>query len=117
MLRIDGPWTSTRTFANGLVAVIAAVYHTMLESSRGRTLGKFVTGIVVIGPDGSRPGTSKALARNSWLLLPLLPWVGSLALGLVGFMIAVTIVSNATNAGWHDELAGTAVVRSPRLDQ
>lgn len=96
-----------------MTTVLAFAYFTLLESSRGQTLGKMATSIKVVGPDGNVPTLEVAARRNAWLLLPLVPVLGDLAQFVLVIVIAVTISSGAFNRGWHDNFAGgTAVVRS-----
>ena len=65
------------------------------------------------GPGGApKPTAQQSAIRNSWTLLPIIPFIG----GLLGFIaiivIAVTINGSPTKQGKHDELAGgTQVVK------
>jgi hypothetical protein len=61
----------------------------------------------------SKPTASQSAIRNSWTVLPVIPFVG----GLLGFVanvaIAVTISGSPTKQGKHDELAGgTQVIKA-----
>ncbi|GAA1136826.1 RDD family protein [Nocardioides aquiterrae] len=108
-----------------LTAVISSVgylaYFTILESSRGATIGKQVLKLRVFGPDGtSLPTQEQALRRNIWTafgIAGVVPIVGSLIGGLASLvaviMIAVNISSDPVNRqGWHDRFAGgTRVVK------
>jgi uncharacterized RDD family membrane protein YckC len=102
-----------------LTAVIAAVaylaYFTLLESSRGQTVGKQVLKLKVVGPDGvSLPTQEQALRRNIWTafgIAGVLPIIGSLIGGVASLvaviMIAVGINGDPVNRqGWHDRFAG-----------
>jgi uncharacterized RDD family membrane protein YckC len=110
--------------ANALSSVISALitwgYFTLMESSRGQTLGKMLLKLRTVGPGGDRPTFEQALKRNAFTAIPILgviPVVGFLSglLSLVAVItIAVTINRNtATRRGWHDDFAGgTDVVRT-----
>jgi len=94
--------------------VITFAYYVGLEVTQGWTLGKKVLGLSVHGPGGApKPTVAQSAIRNSWTLLPIVPFIGGL-LGVVAIVIiAVTINSSPTKQGKHDELAGgTQVVKS-----
>lgn len=95
-----------------LQSLLWFAYFVGLESSRGATLGKSILGIEVQGPDGGMPSVERAMKRNAWMLLGLIPWIG----GLLGFValiaIMITIASGSDMQGLHDEWATTAVLRS-----
>lgn len=88
-------------------------YFVALEVSQGATLGKKILGLSVRGPGGApKPDVKQSAIRNSFTLLAVIPYVGTL-LGLIAYVvIAVTINSSPTKQGKHDELAGgTQVVK------
>jgi hypothetical protein len=93
--------------------LLTFVYFVAFEVSTGWTPGKKVLGLSVHGPGGApKPTAAQSAIRNSWTLLPIIPFVG----GLLGFIaiiiIAVTINGSPTKQGKHDELAGgTQVVK------
>lgn len=88
------------------------VYFVAFEVSQGWTPGKKILGLAVHGPASPKPTASQSAIRNSWTLLPIIPFIGGL-LGVVAIIIiAVTISGSPTKQGKHDELAGgTQVVR------
>ncbi|WP_137149296.1 RDD family protein [Mycolicibacterium sp. CR10] len=93
--------------------VITFAYYVGLEVSQGWTIGKKVLGLSVHGPGGApKPTVQQSAIRNSWTLLPIIPFIGGL-LGVVAIVIiAVTINGSPTKQGKHDELAGgTQVVK------
>lgn len=110
LLRIGGELTPARAIANTIIAISALAYAVGFETARSITPGKRIFGLCVVDADGLPITRRQALIRNSWLALPALPWLGTLALGMFAFMIATTIVTNRAHIGWHDELARTAVV-------
>jgi uncharacterized RDD family membrane protein YckC len=89
------------------------VYFVAFETTQGWTIGKKLLGLHVRGPAGAaKPDLSQSAIRNTFTLLPVVPFVG----GLLGFIaivvIAVTINGSLTKQGKHDELAGgTQVVK------
>lgn len=102
-----------------LTSVIAAVgylaYFTVLESSRGATIGKQVLKLQVVGPDGiALPTQEQALRRNIFTafgVAGVVPVIGSFIGGVAGLvaaiMIAVGINGDPVNRqGWHDRFAG-----------
>ncbi|MCB0949773.1 MAG: RDD family protein [Mycobacterium sp.] len=100
---ITGLFTGALSFA----------YYVAFEITQGWTPAKKLLGLSVHGPGGAaKPDFQQSAIRNSWTLLPILPFIGGL-LGVVAIVIiAVTINSSPTKQGKHDELAGgTQVVK------
>ncbi|MDY6995084.1 MAG: RDD family protein [Actinomycetota bacterium] len=94
--------------------LLTFVYFVALEVTQGWTLGKKLLGMSVHGPGGApKPTVGQSAIRNSWTLLPIIPFVGGL-LGLIAIVvIAVTINGSPTKQGKHDDLAGgTQVVKN-----
>lgn len=82
--------------------------------TQGWTPGKKILGLSVRGPGGAaKPTAAQSAIRNSWTLLPIIPFIGGL-LGVIAIVvIAVTINASPTKQGKHDELAGgTQVVKA-----
>ena len=108
----SGP--DSRILVTGLfTGVLMFGYFVVMEVTAGRTLGKMLLGLSVRGPGGApKPDLKQSAIRNSWTLLPIIPFVGGL-LGVIAIVvIAVTINDSPTKQGKHDELAGgTQVVR------
>jgi uncharacterized RDD family membrane protein YckC len=105
--------------SSAISALIALGYFTLMESSRGQTLGKMLLKLQTLGPGGGRPTMEQALRRNAFTAIPVfgvVPVLGAVS-GLLSLAavitIAVTISRNATtHRGWHDDFAGgTTVVR------
>ena len=65
------------------------------------------------GPGGApRPDFKQSAIRNSFTLLPIIPYIGGLLAFIAYIVIAVTINGSPTKQGKHDELAGgTQVVK------
>jgi uncharacterized RDD family membrane protein YckC len=90
----------------GAVAVLAALLHfthaTLGCALAGRTLGKWMAGVEVVGPEGRFPSPGRAALRAGLSLLTaalLLPLVLALA--------------DRKGRALHDHLLRTAVVRPP----
>jgi uncharacterized RDD family membrane protein YckC len=93
--------------------VLTFVYFLAFEQLIGSTPGKKLLGLSVRGPGGApKPSAAQSAIRNSWTLLPIIPFVGGL-LGVIAIIvIAVTINGSPTKQGKHDELAGgTQVIK------
>ena len=100
---VTGLFTGLLTFA----------YFLVFEVTQGWTPGKKLLGLSVRGPGGApKPTAQQSAIRNSWTLLPIIPFIGGL-LGIIAIVvIAVTINGSPTKQGKHDELAGgTQVVK------
>jgi len=105
---------SSNVWISGLfTGLLTFIYFVAMEVTQGWTLGKKLLGLSVHGPAGAaKPDFQQSAIRNSWTLLPILPFIGGL-LGLVAIVvIAATIKSSPTKQGKHDELAGgTQVIK------
>lgn len=94
-------------------------YFGYLDSTRGRTLGKMVMKLYVVGAAGGKPTFEESVKRNIWLALPILglvPALGAVVSGLgqlaAIITIAVGISSDPVNRRpWTDKFAGTQVLK------
>jgi len=101
------------TFLMGLAsALLGFAYFTLLESSRGQTVGKQLLGLRTLGAAGGLPTQAEAAKRNAFLLLNIVPFIGAFLVIVAYIFIAVTINSSPTKQGKHDELAGGTQVVS-----
>jgi uncharacterized RDD family membrane protein YckC len=105
--------TMSNIMVTGLfTGLLTFIYFLAFEVTQGWTPGKKLLGLRVRGPGTPKPSARQSAIRNSWTLLPIIPFIG----GLLGFIaiivIAVTINGSPTKQGKHDELAGgTQVVK------
>jgi uncharacterized RDD family membrane protein YckC len=93
--------------------LLTFVYFLVFETTQGWTPGKKLLGLRVHGPGGApKPTAAQSAIRNSWTVLPIVPFIGGL-LGVIAIIvIAVTINGSSTKQGKHDEIAGgTQVVK------
>lgn len=82
-------------FLRLLVSVITTfLYLGVMEGSTGRTIGKMITGTIVVNRDGNRISWGQAMGRTACRLIPFeaFSFLGSRAIG------------------WHDSIPGTYVV-------
>ncbi|MCD9853801.1 RDD family protein [Epilithonimonas sp. JDS] len=85
---------NNRFFAYLISIVVFLTYYNVLEYfTKGRTIGKFVTGTIAVKEDGSTPTSNDFLKRNFSRIVPFD------ALSFFG-----------TN-GWHDSWSDTRVVK------
>ena len=93
-------------------AALVYLYFAGGDALAGRTPGKALFRLQVQAPGGGRPSWRQSLAREAFVLLGAVPYLGPLlALGSWGVIIA-TIRSSASGEGLHDRMAGdTRVVR------
>lgn len=100
----------------GVVAYLAVIlgiwflYHGVLQGAVGATPGKLVTGLRVVGADGSPAGIPRAVVRSltlglSWLVFGF----GFLLAALIG---AILVLGGRDHQRVGDRLARTYVVRS-----
>ena len=117
----NGAWPlfTVNPFSSVISAAIALLYFTLMEGTRGQTVGKMLLKLETRGPGGGRPTMEQSLRRNAFTgigILGVIPFLGFVA-GLLSLAaviaIAVTISNDtATHRGWHDNFAGgTTVVR------
>ncbi|QLG64259.1 RDD family protein [Halorarum salinum] len=100
-------WRSVpRRVAATLVAAatVAFPYHVLLEGAFGRTPGKALLGIAVVGEDGGPCTYTRAAVRTALRFVDWLP-----AAYLLGLL---SIASTERNRRVGDLLAGTVVVRT-----
>jgi uncharacterized RDD family membrane protein YckC len=92
-----------RLLAIAQLLLLAAVilYRPLCHTLWGKTLGKKVLGLRLVTSDDGRIGLGRALARYLALMLSLAP----LGLG------CLWIAWDRGKQGWHDRLAGTAVIK------
>jgi uncharacterized RDD family membrane protein YckC len=108
---------------SALSAVLGAAlylgYFAALESRDGRTFGKTVMKLRVVGPDGRSPSVTQAVRRNIWVAFGatgVVPIIGSAVGGLAQLVAAIAIAVGISGdpvarRAWHDRFAGgTAVV-------
>ena len=82
------------------VLLFSIVYYVGFWTASGQTMGMTVVGLRVVGTDGERLSTGKALLRY-------LGYIISAILFSIGFLWAAF---DPKRQGWHDKLAGTLVV-------
>lgn len=82
------------------VVVFSIIYYVGFWTADGQTMGMTVVGLRVIGTDGARLSTGKALLRY-------LGYIVNAVLLSIGFLWAAF---DPKRQGWHDKLAGTLVV-------
>ena len=89
-------------------------YFVLFEVTQGASPGKRLLGLTVHGPGGApKPNATQSAIRNSFTLLAVVPYIGSLLAFIAYIIIAVTISGSPTKQGKHDELAGgTQVVKT-----
>jgi uncharacterized RDD family membrane protein YckC len=89
-------------------------YFVLFEVTQGASPGKRLLGLKVHGPGGApKPNATQSAIRNSFTLLAVVPYIGSLLAFIAYIIIAVTISGSPTKQGKHDELAGgTQVVKT-----
>lgn len=103
---LSGSIDTTTILFNAIWVLVVVGYFAWLESSRGQTVGKMVTRLRTVGPNGANPTFEEAVRRNGWYALGIIPFIGGLAQFGVAIYIAITISQSAMNVGWHDEFAG-----------
>jgi uncharacterized RDD family membrane protein YckC len=96
--------------ASVITTAITLAYFVWLESAKGQSVGKMALSMRVSGPDGQLPTVEQALRRNAWLLLGIIPILGSLASIAIAIAIAVTISNDPAGRGLHDDFAGGTLV-------
>jgi uncharacterized RDD family membrane protein YckC len=97
--------------------VINLGYFALMESTQGKTVGKMVMKLHVVGAGGGKPTLEEAAKRNIWLaypilgIIPFLGIVGGIAALVAVILIAVQINSDPERKPWTDKFAGTQVIK------
>lgn len=82
--------------------VIIVLYFVLLEGVYGATVGKRLSGIRVVGPNGQRPGLTRSAIRNLLRIIDSLP-----AFNILGIIL---IINSPEKARFGDRAAGTRVI-------
>jgi uncharacterized RDD family membrane protein YckC len=82
--------------------VVIVLYMVLLEGLLGTTLGKWLLGLRVVGPDGRRPGLWRSFIRNLLRCVDSLP-----TLNILG---TILILKSKEKARFGDRVAGTRVI-------
>lgn len=85
------------------VAIGVFVYHALCHALAGATLGKWIFGLRVVGPDGRRPTIGRSAARGA---------LAGLSVALLGLGLLAALFTRSGRA-LHDLLARTWVVEPP----
>ena len=85
-----------------IALIVALLNFVVLTAWRGRSLGKWATGLRIMRKDGQRVGTGRSLLRH------LVGYPLSLLTFGLGFLLAAF---NSHGRALHDMIAGTVVVR------
>jgi uncharacterized RDD family membrane protein YckC len=84
-----------------LLVIVCSSYFVFLEGYGGKTIGKMIMGITVIGDDGGRIDIVKAFTRRAFSFF-------SASFFFIGYLWALFDTNSQT---WHDKIAGTLVVK------
>lgn len=96
-------------------ALLVLAYFVLSDARAGTTLGKAAMGLCVADAHGGPPTVRAALAREWFVVLGALPFVGPLLALVAWITLFVAIRASADGRGLHDRLAGgTRVVRRAR---
>ncbi len=99
--------SSDSFFSSKYVAIkvlLFLAYFILPTGIWGRTVGKWVAGIVVVDEKGRTPGVAVAIPRE----------VAGKVVSYVAFGLGIAwIVRDSKRRGWHDSIAGTYVVHDP----
>ena len=113
----DTVYTLTRSEATTAALIGLGVFlllAVVLQGLSGRTVGKFVTGVRAVRPDGSRPGIIRAFIRELCWIIDGIP---SLVVPLVGGILALVTTGRRRIGDMlgrtyvvHRQFAGSAIV-------
>ena len=117
----DTVYTVTRSEATTAALIGLGVFlllAVVLQGLTGRTVGKFVTGIRAVRPDGSRPGIIRAFIRELCWIIDGIP---ALVLPLVGGILALVTTGRRRLGDMlgrtyvvHRQFAGSTIVHHRR---
>jgi uncharacterized RDD family membrane protein YckC len=87
--------------------VLTLAYFVLLESATGRTLGKWLLKLRVLGTKGARPTIEQTLRRNCWVGLIVLAGVPLLGLVCLAALVGAAVVIGVQ----INRFAGTRVLQ------
>lgn len=87
-------------------AVVIWLYFAGSLALAGRTPGKRVVGIAVVGPSGDKPTLSAALRRELFTVFGAIPFVGPFLAITAWIAIVLAVRKSPEGRGPHDRLAG-----------
>ena len=88
----------------GALGILA--YFAGSDAAFGMSVGKALTGLKVVGPDGERPSVQAAARREAFTMLGAIPFVGPILAMVAWITIVVTVRNSPTGQGLHDRWAG-----------
>lgn len=91
---------TTTWVLNGASVLIAIVYYVGCWTLGGQTVGKWLTGIKVVGDDGKSPSLAAAGIR----------YLGYLLNNIVFSIGFLAVAFDKRKQGWHDKMASTFVI-------
>ncbi len=92
---------NTNRFEDFLLGIIITfLYYLPFESLNSRTIGKLITGTIVVMEDGTKPNSTEILKRTMWRIIPF---------------NALTFLGSPSR-GWHDSKSDTYVVVKKDFD-
>ena len=86
--------------ANILGVVIMSIYYIAMELTTGRTIGKYITGTLIVMEDGTKPKARAVVIRTLCRFLPF----------------EVFSFFGSYPRGWHDSAAGIYVVNAKKFN-
>jgi uncharacterized RDD family membrane protein YckC len=102
VIALNGYYATISTLESYLLSyTLIIMYFSLMEGLTGRTVGKFVTGTIVVNENGFKPEFSQIIGRTFCRLIPFE------AFSFLG----------ESHSGWHDTISKTKVIkRSVYLD-
>ncbi len=88
-----------------LMLILPFGYHFISTATWGRTIGKSALGLSVVSRDGTKPRVEQALIRET---------IGKFASTVVLYIGFIWAAFDREGKTWHDGMAGTRVVYTPR---
>ena len=85
---------------NLIAIIVSLIYYIAMEGLLGRTIGKYITGSIVVDENGQKPDFGTIVKRSFCRLIPF---------------DALTFLGGSR--GWHDSISGTYVVSKKALDE
>jgi len=89
-----------------VTAAFVFAYFVVGDTAAGTTIGKRALGLRVQAPSGNPPSLGAALARESFVLLGAIPFVGPILALAAWLTLFLTIRASPLGQGWHDRWAG-----------
>ena len=93
-----------------VLTVLFWISKSLSEATCGTTPGKKLVNLQIKHhANGNNLSFYNSLARNAWILLEIIPWIGPALFAIIAIFLATNCLRNENSAGLHDAYAHAMV--------